>query len=269
MSTKIYDAFRVKTNGKMANLNQLMNISADIKKEVVEMAADYISKRIATRVQYYYDLYEYYGEDILKSESIGEELKATLNRIKNNESDAAIYCREYSQLVKEIQDKPYEYTYAKILFIPCGRSTLAMYFGQSEYIKAIINNGNFEDYHYQNQTDKPDDVSTRAWNKREKDWDKAIGPDYIPINHGFEYILVDYTDIHFEVIALKRGREALEWAKEQIDSRASLVRETIDCPLMKDAKSVSDYIEISRTEKYKSWKKETEEKIKGKLNTHE
>lgn len=266
MSTKIYDAFRVKTNGKMANLNQLMDISADIKKEVVEMAADYISKRIATRVQYYYDLYEYYGEDILKSETIGEDLKTTLNRIKNNESDAVLYCREYSQLIKEIQDEPYEYTYTKILFIPCGRLTLAMYFGQSEYIDTIINNENFEDYHYQNQTDKPDDVSTRAWNKRKRDWDKAIGPDYIPINHGFEYTLVDYTDTHFEVIALKRGRKALNWAKEQTDSRAALVRETIDYPLMKDAKSVCDYMEISKTEEYQVWKKETEEEIKKKLN---
>lgn len=29
------------------------------------------------------------------------------------------------------------------------------------------------EYHYQNSTDKPDDISNHAWQKREKDWDKV------------------------------------------------------------------------------------------------
>ena len=41
-------------------------------------------------------------------------------------------------------------------------------------------------YHYQNQCDKPDDISDEEWNKRESDWNTAIGPDYIPANHGLQ-----------------------------------------------------------------------------------
>ena len=32
----------------------------------------------------------------------------------------------------------------------------------------------FGDYHYQNQTDRPDNVSAREWARRRKDWDKVI-----------------------------------------------------------------------------------------------
>ena len=32
-----------------------------------------------------------------------------------------------------------------------------------------------EDYHYQNQCDKPDEVSQKSWDKREKIWDEITG----------------------------------------------------------------------------------------------
>lgn len=37
---------------------------------------------------------------------------------------------------------------------------------------AEILNTQFKDYHYQNQTDKPDDISPQEWNARKMNWDR-------------------------------------------------------------------------------------------------
>lgn len=56
----------------------------------------------------------------------------------------------------------------------------------SDYIyNDIYNNLNFEDYSYWNNTDKPDDISTREWNKRLKIWD-LLCPD-CPANNSLRY----------------------------------------------------------------------------------
>jgi hypothetical protein len=38
-------------------------------------------------------------------------------------------------------------------------------------IQNLIKNETFKDYHYQNQTDQPKDISDKEWNERRKTWD--------------------------------------------------------------------------------------------------
>lgn len=70
-----------------------------------------------------------------------------------------------------------------------------MYFGNTDIRRFIENHEMFEDYHYQNQCDKPDDISDEEWDKRESDWNDAIGPDYIPANHGWQIRLFNTENI--------------------------------------------------------------------------
>ena len=42
------------------------------------------------------------------------------------------------------------------------------------------------EYHYQNSTDKPDYISTKDWNQRRRDWDKAIGND-LPSRRAYSF----------------------------------------------------------------------------------
>ena len=70
-----------------------------------------------------------------------------------------------------------------------------MYFGNTDIRRFIENHEMFEDYHYQNQCDKPDDISDEEWDKRESDWNDAIGPDYIPANHGWQVQLFNTKNI--------------------------------------------------------------------------
>lgn len=53
-----------------------------------------------------------------------------------------------------------------------------------------------EDYHYQNQTDKPDNISDYRWNKRSDDWDKYFEISSIPSVAGISIELMD-SDMFF------------------------------------------------------------------------
>lgn len=48
------------------------------------------------------------------------------------------------------------------------------FFERNSYRKALLNSGLFTDYHYQNQTDRPDDVGAQEWKQRSKDWDSLL-----------------------------------------------------------------------------------------------
>ena len=60
----------------------------------------------------------------------------------------------------------------------------------------FINKYGIEDYHYQNQTDKPDNISDYRWDKRRNDWDKCFGISGIPSVAGIPIILME-ADIFF------------------------------------------------------------------------
>lgn len=53
-----------------------------------------------------------------------------------------------------------------------------------------------EDYHYQNQTDKPDNISGYRWNKRSDDWDKCFRISSIPSVAGISIELMN-TEMFF------------------------------------------------------------------------
>jgi hypothetical protein len=64
----------------------------------------------------------------------------------------------------------------EIFLFPYKRDVFIM--NNSDYIyKSVIDTFNWEDYSYWNNTDKPDDISTREWNGRLKKWD-LLCPDY-------------------------------------------------------------------------------------------
>jgi hypothetical protein len=73
-----------------------------------------------------------------------------------------------------------------------------------------------EDYHYQNQADKPDDVSDREWNKRRRDWDLTLPGAGIPANNGFTadltdslYPLADVEDIISSIPDIQQRSESI------------------------------------------------------------
>lgn len=48
------------------------------------------------------------------------------------------------------------------------------YSGVNSYGDALEELGMFEDYHYQDSSDRPDEISKKDWNQRAKDWDSVM-----------------------------------------------------------------------------------------------
>lgn len=66
--------------------------------------------------------------------------------------------------------------YFSVFFFPDETTTLLVpQWSNIEFIDIIDQYGNLIEYGWQNQTDKPDWITTRKWKQREREWKKQIG----------------------------------------------------------------------------------------------
>ncbi len=273
MSTKIYDAFildkSIKTFDDLSKFNQ--NLKENIQKE----AETKIAKDIARRIQLILDVYEFYGDSILKKKvNIDDKRKEAMGYIiehKNDDPIPHLWFEEvyshYPQMLKDL--KPYACIHeVKIMYFACGRKILAMAFGDHSYFHHFYENELLKDYHYQNQTDRPEDISAREYSQRSKDWNKAIGPDYIPVNHGLEFELLTFDNTKL-AMTLCRNKENIDngfkLAKEDYQTRVRTIRETMKCPLFKDCKTIDDRWGIENSQEYNSWAQRQNKRIRKKM----
>jgi len=62
---------------------------------------------------------------------------------------------------------------------------LGMVFTESNEMRELfLNHPNIEEFYYWDNTDHPDGMSEEDWSEREMRWREAIGPDWVPANHG-------------------------------------------------------------------------------------
>lgn len=74
-----------------------------------------------------------------------------------------------------------------------------------------------EDYHYQNQCDKPDNISNREWNNRRKKWDKLLGYDTFS-QRAFTFSMVDSNDLDI-FSTLKKIEKAIDEIKYENNNK--------------------------------------------------
>ena len=292
MSTKIYDAFIIKAKNP-TSFPILMNIAQSARCRVLDAFRDNFGKTVLIRLFKIVDLVEFYGDNILrmdKFKQLDDNNKEFIQRwikIKNTHPDSSDAKRHLmlwfaaidsmTDSLKKLENEYHQSKHkAKIIFIPCGRKTLGMFFGDYSYYKILFEDTeNIADYHYQNQTDKPDDVSDAEWRRRTKDWDKAIGPDYIPLNHGMEFTLLDYNNVEEDMLMIKSGKYIYnKYLNEIASKRITNILATVDpdegmFPEMSDDMTVSEQIniikQVKNTPEYKKWEAKTKQKIADKL----
>lgn len=77
-----------------------------------------------------------------------------------------------------------------VMVYPHQDDLYVQFFCKEGYIPEMVElSGRFEDCHYQNQTDKPEDVTEEQWECRSEIWD-AIHKDYYSVENGFCYDLI-------------------------------------------------------------------------------
>lgn len=287
MSTKIYNAFKFKKKLSLDELNtKVLGIRNDVlRKAQIEYLKEYVSKYV-----FFYDQHNIFSDEWVDAKI--KRLQEFVETEKDNQTKS-IYERNIS-IREHFRDKDYAHSFihidwlledfhsvdskyygddykCELLIIPCGTKLLAMMFGNWRLIDTVVKLLDLDDYHYQNQTDRPESVSSRAWNNRAKVWDKAIGPDYIPINHGFTYNMVEDRYISLYGIRLSDNSDLInrELIMSLIPSVDTRVKQLInDCddypnpPTDKDYRSWSAY---KRTDEYKEWYQKKFDELKSKV----
>ena len=144
----------------------------------------------------------------------------------------------------------YDYDFRCSLHIyPLRKKLIALYVGRDSLQNIISIQPYLSDYHYQNQTDKPEKISDEEWEIRKQDWEEAIGPDYIVNNHGFSANLSNYANIYFS----SKNEVFADIEPDHNKIKADLRDSFSDFPKCNDGVTISEYVD---SPEYKKWKKE-------------
>lgn len=83
-----------------------------------------------------------------------------------------------------------------ICLIPDGRDILALsYFENNKEYTSLLEEAGFEDYSYQNSTDKPEVISENEWDERHARWNTALPRSTAPCEVGLTYSVIHWDDI--------------------------------------------------------------------------
>lgn len=256
MSTKIYDAYRIKIPSGKGLLCFLDTIKTEcikaesdrIWKMIVEKAVNIIDAGIYHKVNnlppenYIANIYECCGEDPYYR----EQMKKWFNYQYALNISKQIIKRKIESVDTEEFLTNLDYCISNSLcMFPFDDHIFLMSFGRSanNVMERILKNEEWssfrqkyqlEDYHYQNQTDKPDDISESDWDKREADWKEAM-PTGIPSADG---ICVEIIDSGFRLFTLSDKYKTETDISEYIPSKEGRINE------ISKKQAFKEYLEI-------------------------
>ena len=135
---------------------------------------------------------------------------------------------KFSEIQKNIMSIESDMESTLVLFPITKKKTLIMSYSENftSFFRKLCDDKSFcekyelEEYHYQNQTDKPDDISSRAWTQRRKDWDKAV-PTGVPSIDGMVVKLLDAET--FTISLLFKRKEIKKLVMNKIPPRSARV----------------------------------------------
>lgn len=262
MSTKIYDAYEF--TGENKDLASVMEIMQTIKKETEENARKEIMDSMAYNIQRRLDLYHFHGEKLLDpAVTTDENLLREYNLIAvGRERLLTHYCYD------DVKEYAFPgFSYAKVALFPLKDHILAMTFGNHSMIGKTFHKF-FKDYHFQNQCDRPEKISAAEWKKREKDWEEALGPDYIPTRHGIFFELFNMDDTQLQAdICFKNDYldKAMKKAERDTKTRVRIIYKSVPCPLIPEDATNTQALGIMVGKEYKKWEAELNKEIEEKL----
>lgn len=282
MSTKIYNAYKL---NKKLTLNELMNLIDIWRTNINEIAEKEFARETLRLLTYYLDMVTFHGPNwiIKKTESLKNKDKYTrqleqmyneLSKYGTDEFHVCSLLMYMTDLVRTANEQT-ESIYAsnllksEICIYPIKNKILFMYFGNSNYQQYIEQQDNVLDYHYQNQCDRPEGISKQSYERRRANWDIAIGPDYIPINHGFSVQFINPDDMKYSILnKYLKAKNMTDDLYPDIDKRVQSILNTCDDypnpPAPNSPYSV--WRKYQETEEYLAWKTKKIEDIKQVLS---
>lgn len=153
-------------------------------------------------------------------------------------------------LGKNIRKPQWDYAFDLVL-IPKDSDLLALVFMENDpgYEQAMTDLG-FQDYHYQNQTDKPKDISEEDWEQRRKDWhDCGLLQYEAPNTLGFSFAVVNWNDLFNPVMdkaLVEEQARLLDPEKRRKRVALEMASETLNPWIQREKPKMSEILEKSR-----------------------
>lgn len=186
MSTKIYDAYRIsKKVDILSEINRVRELIIDsvrnngglLKMLHVGFILD-AKKKDTPKAKYTLEQHEKGEFDDL---GFRDFLNTIQNGIEKNFMDIHFNCSIF-----------YDDEYYYLKFYPYNKI-------QSEFMGIVLKEINLEDFHYQNQTDPPDDIDFDEFKKRDEKWDELLKPAGGTYEYGFQVDIFS-ADIFLKLI---------------------------------------------------------------------
>lgn len=178
MSTKIYNGY----HSNMGLSNLLENLK-EFKKEAVKVInGEYFKSLVSSYVKDYVDM----GISVPNQKEDDINHNDFLYRLHGE-------CEKHLAGLKK-HERSYFHgieldleTSLCVFPISPNRTLILWYCDVSEVTKIWETLPFIKDYHYQDQTDRPDEISSGAWRRRMEDWDRVLGGDGwgSPVDNGY------------------------------------------------------------------------------------
>jgi len=211
MSTKIYTGFKFKDNDLIKIHKHIM----DFRQKADKIAKEELAKWYAKRISNVFD-------SLTLNKNFTNEYMDNLKKYGILSTVHFELCERHREIERTKQRDP-EIDFSFVLSIlPLKNKILGIYYGENEkIINAWMNSDFVLEYHYQNQSDRPKDISYEEWRQRKRDWDKALEYD-VPCMRGFMADIITKTNYLYieedEIIKYipKFDERAIFFAKENL-----------------------------------------------------
>lgn len=197
MSTKLYTGIKFKSNKLGEVIRQLHSLKEEAVKRVQKTFEDQDSPNFI-RMCIFYMILEKEGKKFENYFHFERELK---RKMREPYSDIG-FDFKFSVVIYERKNKLY-----------------GTYFDHTyKNYQKLFDEGIAVDYHYQDQCDKPDEVSWRDWNFRKKVWEDIfddISCLWIPREAGVTYDIVTEDDIRLNKEIFEKVKNKCKELKEK------------------------------------------------------
>lgn len=179
MSTKIYNG-RILRDSSLADALKKLQ---DIRDEAVHLAHASVAVQIAERRYYWADMdhnflpipRNHYDSFYWRIRKILQDERARV-------------------LVEGTRSVDWDYTF-EVLLIPFSGHVLSLHYLENDPgFTRLLTQAGFQDFHYQNSTDGPEEIPAAEWRARRDAWNLAL-PSGIPSHAGLKYELVNWDDV--------------------------------------------------------------------------
>lgn len=263
MSTKIFNGYKITAS----SIDEAIDFILRGKKEVLKQYHLFVMETQTRRATKFLD--NFLITEFLIKRSALPEIK--LIREDFNASKFSPFSISYRQEMEIVQEN--EKDDAEIILFPKKIINenesfyMAILFSKQSFLhnddftKKITNiyRGKMQEYGYWNNTDKPEDISSKDWNKRRVNWDK-VSPTGIPVMDGISIKLILKDSSIFSLsdeqrkIYIENSSQKIDYEKRIKSAKEEIMIEIVSSEKTED--SVSSMMRLVNNVKDKKFTKE-------------